>query len=190
MIKKTIKYEDLEGNDVTEDFYFHLNKLEMAELDMKYGGLLELGKKLSETDDALKVYNIFKDIMLTSYGKRSDDGKRFFKVDPVTGAAYRYDLEGSDALGEMILEMIEKPQLAAELFRGLVPAKVQKMAAEAEKEQQNAGTDLEVPVVPTAPPVLEPSVEVTDEELLKMKPQDMTKDQLMRAMMLKSSTDA
>ena len=185
MIKKTITYEDLDGNKVTEDFWFHLNKLEMAEMDAKYGGLVQLGNTLSETDDALKAYNIFKDILLNSYGKRTDDGRRFHKKDPATGAAYRYDLEGSDALGEMILEMVDKPELAVELFQGLLPKGWQE---EIKKEEaKNAG---EAPVLATAPPVVEAPAELTDEELVKMKPQDMTKEQLLRAMQLRSSSDA
>lgn len=187
MIKKTIKYEDLEGNEVAEDFYFHLNKLEMVELDAKHGGLENITKNLSETEDGLKVYNIFKDLLLSSYGKRSDDGRRFFKADPVTGAAYRYDLEGSDALGEMILEMIEDPNKALELIKGLVPAKAQEAIAQAEAKRSETNDDVSpaVPELPTAPPVVEKK-EPTDEELLSMKPVDLTREQLLRVMKLKS----
>ena len=32
MLKKTITFEDLDGNLVTDDFYFHLSKAEIAEI--------------------------------------------------------------------------------------------------------------------------------------------------------------
>ena len=31
MLKKTITCEDFDGNQYTEDYYFHLNKTELAE---------------------------------------------------------------------------------------------------------------------------------------------------------------
>ncbi len=31
MLKKTVKYEDLDGNEVVEDFHFHMTKAEILE---------------------------------------------------------------------------------------------------------------------------------------------------------------
>ena len=38
MFKKTITYTDFNGNERTEDFYFHLSKAELAEMDLSKAG--------------------------------------------------------------------------------------------------------------------------------------------------------
>lgn len=183
MIKKTIQYEDLDGNTVSEDFYFHLSKLDLAELDLSTGGLENIVKELGTSQDAQRGYKIFKDLMLNSYGVRSLDGRRFLRKDPETGRPYRDDLEASPALGEIILELLADANGAADFVKGLLPAGAQK--AIAEEESKGATTTDSTPELPTAPPVVE-KAEPTDEELLAMNPQDMTPDQLRRAFALKS----
>ena len=34
MVKKTIKYSDYNGNEIEEDFYFNLSKVELLEMEM------------------------------------------------------------------------------------------------------------------------------------------------------------
>ena len=38
MLKKTITYEDFNGETVSEDFFFHLSKAELVELEMSHTG--------------------------------------------------------------------------------------------------------------------------------------------------------
>ena len=43
MLKKTIKYEDYNGTEREEDFYFNLTKAELMEMEMSTtGGLAEM----------------------------------------------------------------------------------------------------------------------------------------------------
>lgn len=150
MLKKTVTYDDLDGNPVTEDFYFHLNKLEIAELDIKTpGGLMAFGERLQKTNDAMEAYEVFKDLLLTAYGVRSGD-RHFMKKDS-HGVPYRDYLEGSDALGEIIIEMLQNAELGAKFFEDVLPAawlqEVQKARA-----SEEAGTKEEAPVAPRPAP--------------------------------------
>lgn len=188
MIKQTIKYHNHDDEEVTEDFYFHLDKLDILEMEIEHdGGLQEYIKKLTETSDASKAYYLFKDVILDSYGKRGED-KKFRKKDPVTRVPYKYDFEDSPALGEMIFGFIEDANKAATFVNNLLPPHEIRAAeerAKKEKLKRDAGEDASVTELPTAAPVMVDE-EPTDEELLKMKPQDMSTEQLRRAFELKT----
>lgn len=176
MITQTIKYEDYDGNEVTEDFYFNLTKLEVMEMEIRHeGGLSNYIEKLTKTTAGVEAYDLFKTIILSSCGKKSDDGRRFLKSPEITA-----DFEQSPALGELIFGFLEDGNSAAEFIRGLLPAKLVK---DVEEEARRNGTT--ITELPTAAPVTVDE-EPTDEELLKMKPQEMSTEQLRRAFELKS----
>ena len=78
MIKKTITYTDYNGVDRTEDFYFNLSKAECIEMEMgTAGGLAEMIERIVAAKDAPAIIRVFKELLLKSYGVKSDDGKRF-----------------------------------------------------------------------------------------------------------------
>lgn len=178
MIKQSITYDDYNDQSVTEEFYFNLTKLEIMELELKFeGGIENHIQSLIATTNGVEAYHLFKDIVLSSYGQKSADGKRFIKSPELTA-----EFEQSPALGELIFGFLEDGNDAAAFIRGLLPSKlVKEVEAEAKKSK-----DSDVVELPTAPPVVEEKKELTDEELLKMKPQDMTPEQLQRAYTLKT----
>ena len=80
MLKKTITYEDFNGEEVSEDFFFHLSKAELVELELSHeGGLSESLQRIVAAQDGKSIIAEFKNILLTSYGQKSADGKRFIK---------------------------------------------------------------------------------------------------------------
>lgn len=195
MISKTVTYEDLDGNEVTETFEFHLNKLEAAELDLRYGGLDNAIKNLGVSPEATKVYNIFKDILLTSYGQRDSTNRRHVKTPEI-----RQYLEFSDALGVIIFEMLENPTLGAEFVKGILPKAAQEKIEEAERN----GTFpvVELPASNTIKPVtphtdelpvsntIKPVESRTDEDILSADPRTLTQEELVRAFKLKTAQRA
>ena len=206
MIKKTVTYDDLDGNSVTEDFYFNFSKLEGLELDVKLqGGLEGTLARISATEDSQQAYALFKDLLLSAYGRKGPGGKGFPKKD-VDGTPMRDYLEASPALGEIIIEMLQNPNDAAKFFEGMLPPKLvaQTKLEQAAEAGQGALSFDEKTEVPTAPPVLEqkgsPEKEFEDytrEELVNMTqidfnrlvgtdPQKMTQEQLVVAMQRKN----
>ena len=80
MLKKTIKYTDYNGVERKEDFYFHLTKPELIEMQFSTdGGLDEKIRKIFMAQDGRAIMNIFKELILKAYGEKSDDGRRFIK---------------------------------------------------------------------------------------------------------------
>jgi hypothetical protein len=80
VLKKRITYEDFNGEEVTEELYFNLSKAELVELELsRPGGMQEHLQKIVESEDGKAIITEFKELILMSYGQRSEDGKRFIK---------------------------------------------------------------------------------------------------------------
>ena len=87
MLKKTIKYTNYNGIEMEGDFYFNLTKPELIEMEASTAGGLEttINKIVQEKDNA-KLIQMFKDLVLKSYGEKSPDGMRFEKSEELSRA--------------------------------------------------------------------------------------------------------
>lgn len=120
MLKKTITYEDFNGNQLTEDFYFNLTKAEIAEMELEVpGGLTATLEKITKAQDTPTLIKIFKDLILRSYGVKSDDGKRFIK-----GHKMREEFEQHAAYSVLFMELATNAEAASEFVNGIVPADI------------------------------------------------------------------
>lgn len=127
MLKKSITFKDLDGNTLTEDFYFNLNKAEIAEMELsQQGGLSEYLKKITAENDGAKLVAMFKELIQKSVGKRSEDGRRFIKDQDVVN-----DFMQTDAYSELFVELATKADAAAEFIKGIVPADMEAQIANA-----------------------------------------------------------
>lgn len=117
MLKKEIKYVDYNGTERTEPFYFNLNKAEVAEMELEVkGGLSEVIKRIVATDDRPQLIAIFKNLILKSYGVKSDDGKRFIKNQEL-----RDEFEQSEAYVELFMKLASDEKEAAAFIEGIIP---------------------------------------------------------------------
>ena len=85
MLKQPVKYFDFDGIEQTETLYFNLNRMELIALQARYGkeDMAKYIEKVVAEEDYQKMYDLLKDIVLTSYGVRSEDGKRFIKNEQI-----------------------------------------------------------------------------------------------------------
>jgi hypothetical protein len=117
MVKKTIKYKDFNDQEREETFYFHLSKANLIELEArKRGGLRVFLERISQEQDTEKIWGFLSDIVLMSYGKKSDDGARHIK-----NAQLREEFESSEAYSELMVGLLGDPAGAAEFINGLIP---------------------------------------------------------------------
>lgn len=117
MLKKTITYVDFNGEEHTEDFYFNLTKAEILEMNFStYGGLDKMIEKIIATNDTPKIVAMFKDLVLKSYGEKSDDGKRFIKNDDVRAA-----FSQTQAYSDIFMELATDEDSAIKFVNGIVP---------------------------------------------------------------------
>ena len=124
MLKKTVTYTDYNDNERTEDFYFHLSKAELMEMEMgTEGGFAEMIKRVVASQDAPAIIKIFKDLVLKAYGQKSPDGKRFIKNDSL-----REEFSQTEAYSEIFMELATDSDAAAAFINGIMPAEVAKQA--------------------------------------------------------------
>ena len=130
MIKKTITYEDYNGVERTENFYFNLNKAEVLEMEMgTEGGMAESIQKIIDAKDAPAIIRVFKDLVLKAYGVKSDDGRRFMKTKP-DGTRYADDFSETEAYSQIFMELATDADAAAKFVNGIIPADLAQKAAQ------------------------------------------------------------
>lgn len=119
MYKKTVTYEDYNGVTHTEDFYFNLNKVELAELEFSVGPGESLSGSIESTlkaNDYGTIISTIKKMLLMSYGEKSSDGKRFIKNDKL-----REDFEQSPAFETIFWEFGMNGESFAEFIAAVIP---------------------------------------------------------------------
>lgn len=117
MLKKSITYEDLNGEEVTEDFYFHISKAELIELEMSQdGGFSEWLTNVVAAEDGKTIISEFKNIILSAYGVRSEDGRRFIKSQEL-----RDEFEQTEAYSALFVDLVTNTDSAIEFVNGVIP---------------------------------------------------------------------
>ena len=117
MLKKTIKYKNLDGEPITGDFYFNMTKMELAEMEvLKEGGLREHLERIIKEQDRRQILMAFKDLIAATVGRRSEDGIRFEKSEKITN-----EFMQTDAYSELILSFFTDPKAAVEFISGVMP---------------------------------------------------------------------
>lgn len=118
MLKKTITYVDYNGTERKEDFYFNLSKAEIMEMEMgTTGGMVEMINRIVAAQDAPAIINVFKKMILTAYGEKSADGKRFIKSKEISEA-----FSQTEAYSQLFMELATDADAASKFVNGIVPA--------------------------------------------------------------------
>lgn len=117
MLKKTITYTDFNGVERTEDFYFNLTKAEIAEMELEVpGGMTTMIERITKTQDTPSLIKVFKELILRSYGKKSDDGRRFIKNKELVE-----EFKDSEAYSELFMELATNAEAASAFVNGITP---------------------------------------------------------------------
>lgn len=116
MFKKVIKYEDFNGVQREETHYFNLSKAELMEMELSTeAGVEEMIRMLIATRDNAKIVQVYKDLILKSYGIKSEDGTRFIKSKELRDA-----FEQSNAYSEFFIELMSNSEAQAAFINGVV----------------------------------------------------------------------
>lgn len=135
MFKDVITYTDYDGVERTETLYFNLSKAEMIKLDNSIPG--GLGNKMRSVVDAMdnvEIMNYFTKMIEFSYGRKSDDGRRFIKSKEITE-----DFLQTEAYSEFFMKLISDTDFAARFCEGILPD-VPKEEIEKVKKELQAGS--------------------------------------------------
>lgn len=151
MYKKTVTFEDYDGNTVTEDFYFNLTKAELLELQVsEEEGFAEAMEQIVRAGNGKEIIAGFKKILLMSIGKRR--GVSFVKNDQI-----REEFEGSPAFSEIFMELATNASAGAEFVNNVIPKNL--------ADQVKGQLPLPTPSEAEVREVLAPEVPVSQENL-------------------------
>ena len=133
MLKKIITYTDYNGIERTEPFYFNLSKAELMEMELGVtGGMTEMLDKIIAAKDAPSLMKTFKEMIMKSYGVKSDDGKRLIKSEELSIAFTQ-----TDAYSVLFMELITDDKAAADFVNGIIPNEIQaEVAAQTENKDE------------------------------------------------------
>lgn len=135
MLKRTITYEDLDGNKRTEDLYFNLNRAEVIKW-LTTSGDYTLDKmilKLSTERNGKEIMKIFDDLILSSYGEKSLDGRRFIKSPELSE-----EFKQTEAYSVLFCELVTDAKKAADFMNGIIPKDMAAEVSKAMKENPDA----------------------------------------------------
>lgn len=135
MYKKTITYNDFDGNERIEDAYFNLTKTELIEFALELpdnvsDSVKTEGDKMDEKQAITKVMSAFnsksiikfiKDLILKSYGVRKDEGRRFAKLDD-DGRPLSIQFSQTMAFEAIMDEFMSDDLAAAKFVNSIIPA--------------------------------------------------------------------
>lgn len=117
MLTKTITYEDFNGNMVTEECQFHLTKSELMKMELgESGGMYNALERMISEKDTKKLIEYFDKFIKASYGKKSEDGKRFIKNSEIAE-----EFSQGLAYDQLVFELLSNPEEAAAFFQGILP---------------------------------------------------------------------
>lgn len=132
MLKKTFQYTDFNGNEQEETFYFNLSKSEVIEYELQErAGMSTTLQRIVEERDNQKILAHFKDLVMKSVGRKSDDGRRFVKNDEI-----REDFLASPAYDEMFIWLMSEPGAGAEFVNNVLPQDVDEFVKKVDSGQQ------------------------------------------------------
>jgi hypothetical protein len=167
MFKKTITYPDLDGNMLTEDFYFHLFTAELAKWELRTkGGLSSYLKQIVAADNNQEIVDAFEEILTKAYGVRNADNKSFEKSPELI-----QHFMGTEAYSKLFMELVSDEKAMLQFFNGVVP------------DGFNITSDTDTSVLKGT--ILQ-DVSLPEEPKKEIKgpkrPQDMTREELVEAM--------
>jgi hypothetical protein len=156
VLKKTITYTDFNDEEVQEDFYFHLSKAELIEIELSHqGGLAESLRRIVASEDGKAIITEFKEIILGAYGQRSPDGRRFIKNQDL-----RDEFLTSPAYDVLFVELVTDTDAAIAFINGIVP---KGLVEEAAKVVEAAGANnTPAQVGPPVDPVIISKAEINE----------------------------
>ena len=117
MFKYERKYTDYNGQDRSDMLYFNLSQAELMEMELStQAGVEEMIRVMIATNDNAKIVALFKDLILKSYGIKSEDGRRFIKSKDL-----RDSFEQSAAYSQFFMAMLANEDgLQTKFINGVV----------------------------------------------------------------------
>lgn len=133
MLKRTITYEDYDGNIRTEDHLFHLTEAELTMLEMsEKGGYQKKLEGIIQERDSAAYISFLKELIEKSYGKKSPDGKRFIKSREIFE-----EFSQTEAYSQLFMDLCTDDDIGMAFVLGILPKSLsEKVKEEMDKPKE------------------------------------------------------
>jgi hypothetical protein len=145
-IDKNRKYIDFDGNERTEDFYFHLKESDLVELNLGVtGGLEKMIRQIIAAQDMPEIMKLFKQLITMSYGVKTPDGKGFHRSKELVESYLE-----TNAYSDFFIELVSNPDKAGEFVAGIIPSDLQERAQQIMQQGTVQSGVIQMPTAPQA----------------------------------------
>lgn len=129
MLRKPITYTDYNGVERTEDFFFNLSKPEIVKMQSSVKGGYDVRLKgIAAELNGAAVMEFFEELIMKSYGEKSEDGRRFIKSEELSIAFMQ-----TPAYEALFEELVTDDNAASAFVNGVMPAALVEQAMKAAK---------------------------------------------------------
>jgi hypothetical protein len=121
MISWPITFTTYNGEQLTETFMFNLSKAELIKMQFDVNGAFsQYIERITNERNLKQLGEEFTKLILNSYGKKSDDGRHFYKSEEL-----RNEFAQSEAYSELLVQLLSDSDAAARFMKGILPADLQ-----------------------------------------------------------------
>lgn len=125
MLKKTITFNDYNGTERTEDFYFDMSKPEIVRMQSSTKGGYDVQLKSIAADlNGALIMDFFENFIAKAYGEKSDDGRRLMKSEEISKAFME-----TPAYEILFMELVTNDIAAADFVNAVMRTKTEKAGA-------------------------------------------------------------
>jgi hypothetical protein len=144
MLEHTITYDDFNGNERTDTFFFHLTESSIVEIAMDVLGFdappdITVSKILDQIiarGNASEVMKTFKSLIEKSVGQKSEDGRRFIQTQDVVD-----DFMQSNAYQNLFMHLMTNEQFRNDFFEKALPPKLAEKFSQVRNEPREYTTE-------------------------------------------------
>lgn len=140
-VRKVISFTDIDGNPVTEEWWFQLGLTDAMEMDFFHEG--DPGKyfmEIVQNQNSRQLLKVWRDLLFASVGVRKEiDGRKIL----VKNDEVRERFQHGGAYEQFFSEIIESDDAGASFFQDILPEELKKKAAE-QAELPKSYTDHEL----------------------------------------------
>lgn len=124
MVKKTISFKNISGEDVTEDWYFSLDESDAVDMELVHRPDVEdFLTDIVKNRDSRNLLDVYKQVLFASVGKKVDN---LFVKDEQTLREFKF----GGAYRQLFSELLEMDDAGAEFFNAFMPEKFMQQARE------------------------------------------------------------
>ena len=143
MLVREFTYKDYNGIERKETWCFNLTRADLLERELgAFGGLDELLKRLVREERPKEIVAMFKELILSSVGRKSPDGRRFERTQAIQDDFYQ-----TEAYSQLFVELVTDATKMRQFLLAVVDDEVRAAMLKAEEEQSKE-TPAELKVLP------------------------------------------